>query len=196
MSSPTTSDISNSDRFIGDLPIYDRTYLVYGTNYHRTQAEAIHNHGHQIEQMLDFIDRRSSGASDLFWGAYVGVPNFPGPAMVPGRCGWTHQPPNTTIDYGYLDESMVDVDCEDWRPDGLGQKRPVNSTYFDQLQYAWPNGDDAIPQRAETQFYIWWGQNMPGYDNRIPYESTTMENWWRIISDWDSAIKNDLRLFR
>ena len=196
MSSPTTGDVSNSDQFPGDLPVYDSTYVVYGTNYHRTQAEAIHNHGHQIERMLNFVDVRHSGTSDLFWGAFVGVPNFPGPAMVPGRCGWTHQPPNTTIDYGYLDMTVVDVDCEDWRPDGTGAKVPVNSAYFDTLSYAWPDGDINIPQKAETQFYIWWGQNMPGDQNGIPYDTTTMENWWKIIGDWDAAITNGTRLYK
>ena len=196
MSSPTTGDISNSDQFTGDLPIYNRTYVVYGTNYHRTQAEAIHNHGHQIERMLDYVDRLHSGDSELFWGKFVGVPGYPGPPMIPGRCGWTHQPPNTTTDYGYSDQTPVEVDCEDWRPDGTGAKVAVNSAYFEALSYAWPEGVVDIPQKAETQFYIWWGQNMPGDGNTIPYESTTMENWWRIIGDWDTAIATGVRLYR
>ncbi len=196
MSSPATGDISNSDRFNGDLPVYDKSYVIYGTNYHRTQAEAVHNHGHQIEVMLDYVDRLHSGTSDLFWGEFVGVPNFPGPAMIPGRCGWTHQPPNTTIDYGYLDQTLVDVDCEDWKPDGTGMKTSVNSAYFETLSYAWPDGIVDIPQKAESQFYIWWGQNMPGDQNTIPYIGTTMENWWKIIGDWDSAIANQTKLYQ
>lgn len=196
MSSPSTGDVSNSDQFPGDLPVFSKSYVVYGTNYHRTQAEAVHNHGHQIERMLDYIDRLYSGSSGLFWGEFVGVPNFPGPAMIPGRCGWTHQPPNTTIDYGYLDQTLVDVDCEDWKPDGTGAKVAVNSSYFETLSYAWPDGIINIPQKAETQFYIWWGQNMPGHQNGIPYNSTTMENWWKIIGDWDSAISNSTKLYQ
>jgi hypothetical protein len=196
MSSPTSDDISNSDRDSGDLPVYSQTYIVYGTNYHRTQAEAIHNHGHQLEAMLDYVDRLHSGTSDLFWGKFVGVPNFPGPSMMPGRCGWTHQPPNTTVDYGYSDQTVVEVDCEDWRPDGTGAKVPVNSDYFDSLSYAWPDGNIDIPQRAETQFYIWWGQNMPGQDNNVPYNTTTIENWWKFTGDWDAAITNQTKLYK
>ena len=196
MSSPSTGDVSNSDRFAGDLPIFSKSYVVYGTNYHRTQAEAVHNHGHQIEAMLDYIDRRYSGNSSLFWGEFVGVPGYPGPSMIPGRCGWTHQPPNTTIDYGYLDQTLVDVDCEDWKPDGSGAKSSVNSAYFQTLSYAWPDGFVNIPQKAETQFYIWWGQNMPGHQNGIPYNATTMENWWKIIGNWDAAISNQTKLYQ
>lgn len=196
MSSPTTTDISNSDRFAGDLPVYSKTYIVYGTNYHRTQAEAVHNHGHQVEAMLDHIDRLYTGASEMFWGNFVGVPGFPGPAMIPGRCGWTHQPPNTTIDNGFLDQTVADVDCEDWKPDGSGAKIQVNSTYFASLIYAWPDGNINLPQKAESQFYIWWGQNMPGDQNGIPYNSSTMENWWKIIGDWDATITDQTKLFR
>ena len=196
MSSPSTGDISNSDQFPGDLPVFSKSYVVYGTNYHRTQAEAVHNHGHQIERMLDYIDRLYSGTSGLFWGEFVGVPGFPGPAMIPGRCGWTHQPPNTTIDFGYSDQTLVDVDCEDWKPDGSGVKVSVNSAYFRTLSYAWPDGLINIPQKAETQFYIWWGQNMPGDQNGIPYNATTMENWWKIIGNWDAAISNQTKLYQ
>ena len=49
MASPFTGDISNSFREPDDLPILDHTYIVYGINYRRTQAEAVHNVGHQME---------------------------------------------------------------------------------------------------------------------------------------------------
>ena len=49
MSSPTSGDVSNSWRIADDLPIYDKSYVVYTYNLHRSHAENIHNHGHQIE---------------------------------------------------------------------------------------------------------------------------------------------------
>jgi hypothetical protein len=55
MSSPITGDISNSFRDPTDLPIYNRTYLVYGQNFRRSQAEAMHNRGHQVEAMFSYI---------------------------------------------------------------------------------------------------------------------------------------------
>ena len=48
MSSPLTGDISNSNRDNTDLPIYNSTYTVYGQNFRRSHAEAVHNHGHQL----------------------------------------------------------------------------------------------------------------------------------------------------
>jgi hypothetical protein len=52
MSSPTSGDVSNSWRIADDLPIYDKSYVVYTYNLHRSHAENIHNHGHQIEEKV------------------------------------------------------------------------------------------------------------------------------------------------
>ena len=86
--------------------------------------------------MFDYIDRRASGTSDLFWGSYVGVEGFPGPLQTLGRCGWTHSPPNTQGDYDYRNNALVESDCEDWRPDGSGATKAVNSNYFLNLNYS------------------------------------------------------------
>ena len=32
--------------------------------------------------------------------------------------------------------------------------------------------------------------------NGIPYNSTTMENWWKIIGDWDATITDQIKLFQ
>src|SRR5687768_13511995 len=66
MSSPVTGDISNSARFADDLPVFNHTYTVYGYNFARTQAEAVHNHGHQLEAILSHVD------AGLFWKEFVG----------------------------------------------------------------------------------------------------------------------------
>src|SRR5207249_1551058 len=72
MSSPTTGDISNSGRFNDDLPIFDRTYVLYNYNATRTQAEAVHDHGHQLESILSYVAQRQDGNSDLFWRKFCG----------------------------------------------------------------------------------------------------------------------------
>ena len=67
MSSPATGDISNSDHDPTDLPVYSRSYMVYGQNIWRAEREAVHNHGHQLEAILTHADIRQDGIEDLFW---------------------------------------------------------------------------------------------------------------------------------
>lgn len=50
MSSPS-GDVSNSYRMSNDLPIYNKTYVVYGYNIETSPANNIHNRGHQIEEI-------------------------------------------------------------------------------------------------------------------------------------------------
>lgn len=184
MASPTTGDISNSYRTADDLPIFANTYLVYQNNYTRSQAEAVHNHGHQIEAMLAHINQLRDGNTDLFWKQFVGL--NASNAFVPGHCGATHFPLNATADYDYNNSTnLVYSDCEDWKPDGTGVlKASALSTWAD-IAYPWPAG--TISQKAESQWYIYWMQNLPGAGNTIPFGSTTMENWWELIYNWDAS---------
>ena len=72
MSSPLTGDISNSNRDPSDLPVYDKTYVVYGYNFRRSQAEAIHDHGHQLESQFAWVNEQHDGNTDLFWKQWRG----------------------------------------------------------------------------------------------------------------------------
>ena len=193
MSSPVTGDISNSFRRSDDLPIYEHTYVVYGYNFRRSQAEAIHNHGHQIEAQLSHVNQLQDGNTNLFWRKFVGQDtngNF-----VVGRCGWTHMPPNTIEGYDYCNGTTVMSDIEDWIPDGSGQTTPVSCNTWSSLVFQWPNGEVDFPQRTETQYYIYWMQSIPGYANTIPFGSDGMTNWWSFIAHWDESITNGLGLY-
>lgn len=194
MASPLTPDISNSYRTPGDLPVFSKTYVLYQTNYTRSQAEAVHNHGHQIEAMLSYINQRYDGNTNLFWRSFVGL-NATG-AFEPGRCGATHFPLNARGDYDYLNSiNSVQSDCEDWKPDGSGTRKTASLSTWDGVPYAWPN-TGAISQKTESQWYIYWMQNLPGDGNTIPYSGTTMENWWRLIVEWDDSILAGRRLYK
>ncbi|NTW23799.1 MAG: T9SS type A sorting domain-containing protein, partial [Lentimicrobium sp.] len=190
---PTTGDISNSYRFPDDLYILDSTYVVYCQNFRRTQAEAVHNHGHQLESIYKYISDRQDGNISMF------VQNFSGwgdnnYTMPPiGRAGDTHHPPNTTSDYDYLNTTLVDSDIEDWKPAG-GTVKQVNVDTWGNLVYAWP-GDPDFSQRKESQWYLYWMQNMPGYQNTIPYNTYTMTNWWHFTSDWDLCYVENTGLY-
>jgi Bacterial Ig-like domain (group 2) len=186
MSSPTTGDISNSDRNASDLPVLGHTYIVYGINFRRSQAEAIHNVGHQLEAQFAHVNQTTEGNTDLFWRSFVG--RDAAGAFVAGRSGWTHMPPNTTTNYDYLNTTAVQSDIEDWRPDGSGTRKAVNVNTWGQLTYPWP-GAAEFGQRVEAQWYAFWMQNMPGLDNGIPRGAGVMTNWWAFVGDWDAAIR-------
>jgi len=193
MASAATGDVSNSYRDNGDLPIYSNTYLLYQYNYTRSQAEAVHNHGHQIEAMMAYINQRYDGNTQLFWNDFVGwdATNH----FVTGRCGATHWPLNARQDYDYYNPTdRVMSDCEDWQPAG-GTRKEVSLDTWAAIPYAWP-ATGTVSQLEESQWYIYWMQNLPGAGNTIPYNSTTMENWWTFVGDWDAAIAARKRLYR
>lgn len=192
MSSPTTGDISNSDRDPNDAPLLPHTYIIYGINYRRSQAEAGHNVGHQVEAMFSHIAHRQDGNADLFWRKFVGLDGAG--RFVPGRVGATHFPPNAASDYDYGDPRMVASDIEDWRPDNSGQKTQVNVDTWGKLVYPWP-GEADFGQRVESQWYTYWFQNMPGRGNRITHGSNWMTNWWAFVADWDAAFTSGLGLY-
>lgn len=191
MSSPTTGDISNSFRWGDDLPVLNHTYVVYGMNFRRSQAEAIHNVGHQLEAMLSHAAWLQDGSTDLFWKKFVGQ-NAQG-EFITGRAGWTHMPPNTTGNYDYLNPTLVAADIEDWRPDGTGAKKMVNVNTWGGLTYPWPGGG-GFGQQAETQWYTYWMQNFPGRGNQIPHGAGWMTNWWAFVGNWDATISSGLGL--
>jgi len=191
MSSPTTGDVSNSTRDPADLPVYGHTYVVFGINFRRSQAEAVHNVGHQLESIFSYVNQRYEGNTNLFWNKFVGLDaagNF-----VKGRAGSTHYPPNAIQEYDYLNATAAPSDIEDWRADGTGSRKPVSVTTWGNRTFPWPGAQD-FPQRVETQWYIHWFQSMPGLNNVIPLQSGVMTNWWRFFADWDAAINAGIGL--
>ena len=186
LSSPITGDVSNSNRDATDLPIYSHNYTVYGCNFRRSHAEAIHNHGHQIEAQLSYVTQIRDGNADLWWKQFVGqdaVGNF-----ITGRCGWTHMPPNTTSEYDYVNPTLVPSDVEDWKPDHSGAQTLVNVNTWGNKVYTWPDGVAEFPQRVETQWYLYWMQSIPGFANGIPRGSDELTNWWDFLGAWDASI--------
>ncbi len=192
MASPLTGDISNSYRYSNDLPLLSHTWTMYGINIRRSQAEAIHNVGHQMEHILTYVNQRQDGNDLLFWRDFVGrtTPTTFGT----GRAGWTHMPPNTTVNYGYHETSVVQSDIEDWTPANTGQKTAISRSTWYNLTYPWP-GAASFGQREESQWYTYWFQNFPGRGNRIPRGSSWMTNWWAFVGDWDGSIRSGLGLY-
>ncbi len=193
MSSPLTGDVSNSERHQDDLPIFDHTYTLYNYNFTRSAAEALHDHGHQLEAILGWANQRQDGDTELFWDRFVGRDEN---GHLLGRCGWTHMPPNSLDDYDYYNPLLVESDCTDWRPDGSGELEVVNVDTWTDLEYDWPaGGSEGLENRSHSQFLVWWWQNMPGRDSRIPHGSFEVTNWWQFTADWDAAVLGDLGLY-
>ena len=187
MSSPTTGDISNSFRTNGDQPIYNRTYVTYGINYTRSQAEATHNHGHQLEAILSHVNQLRDGNTTLWWGLFARAANNP-----PARCGNTHFPPNATQDYDYTNLNLVASDILNWQPAG-GTTTLVNANTWGNVPYAWPGGTSP-PQEVESKWYIFWFQSFAGWGNTIPFNSGKLTNWWAFTGDWDKSIQAGIGL--
>ncbi len=196
MSSPLMADISNSNRDTNDLPILNHTYILYGQNMRRSQAEALHNRGHQFEAMFSYAAwlQDQDPQYNFFWNTFVG--RIGSDQFITGRAGWTHMPPNTTSGYDYTNTFSVVSDIEDWRPDNSGQKKSVNADTWASINYDWPGATDFL-QKDETQWYLYWFQNFPGQWNKIFYgEEAQVSNWWEFVADWDKAIQSNLRLYR
>jgi hypothetical protein len=176
-------DISNSNRDKDDLPVFNRTYTLYHYNYQRGLSEAVEDHMHQIEAVLNYIDGRDDTPEDqwpqlLFWGKFVGSDKSH--KIIHPGCGWAHYPPNAEKDYDWANKRFVESDIEDWKPDCSGQKKMMNCERWNCCSLDW---------------FKLWMQSLPGMNNELFYQEKLLTNWWIFIGDWDRALKKDLKLF-
>jgi hypothetical protein len=196
MSSPTSGDVSNSWRIADDLPIYNSTYVVYTYNLHRSHAENIHNHGHQIEAQLNQIDIGDFSKDErLFLNKFVGVSNIKYAGKPLGRNGMTHFPPNTTVDYDWNNTTIVKSDIEDWKPEG-GNLKDIDNKRWMSTNYVYPSVAYKVDENdAQYKWIMFWFQTIPGANNDIKYGNYTISNWWDILYNWDNAIRTKKKLY-
>lgn len=181
LSSPH-GDVSNSDRDPDDLPVLAHTYTVYHYNYQRGASEAVENHMHQIEAVLNAVDGRdhtppARWTNLLFWGKFVG--SDASHKIVRPGCGWAHYPPNGEHDYDWANPRYVETDIEDWKPDGTGQKQRLNCERW---------GGDSL------KWFVYWMQNLPGAGNALTHQGRRLRNWWVFLGDYDAAKRQGLKL--
>ncbi len=221
MSSPhrdkytTTGNVSNSDR-LEDMPVYDNTYILYNYNYARSANQAVHNHGHQIENMLWHVSYLTTEDEVFIRNNFSGwvwddpVKRKDGPLGAVGDC---HHPVNTRKDYDYNNKTMVESDIEDWNPNRTGQKKFINcKTWYNYFGENWPEGfelteptigtpSETLTKEAKTEaaWYIYWMQSIPGYDHNIYYDNGTekkkLTNWMKMIADWDKFLSEEMYLW-
>lgn len=209
MSSPTSGDISNA--YYGseayglinaiqpnDLPIYDKTYVVYSHWMHNGYEKILHVRGHQYERQLDVLE----GSTDFLWGKFKGF--TVGSNGRERGCGTVHYPVNANGSYQYDNSTQVLSDIEDWKPDGSGSQKLINSstwkrnivinTQFPTSYYKNETGRNVIGNDPEGGWMIYWFQSIPGHNNNLPFENTTLKNWWDAIYDWDYHYVHDRKL--
>lgn len=177
-------DVSNSSRDPNDLPIFSKTYTVYHYNYGRELGEAMEDHMHQLEALLNHADGRDSTPPEkwselLFWGKFVGSDSSMHIVTNPARCGWTHYAPNSERDYDWTNKRYVETDIEDWHPDYVGKTQRMNCE-------RWNN--DPIEWRR------YWLQAIPGADNGLTHNGKKLRNWWTFVADWDRAQRENWKL--
>jgi hypothetical protein len=175
-------DVSNSDRDPKDLPVLSRTYTVYHYNYQRGTSEAIEDHIHQIEAVLNHFDGRDHTPEEqwpslLFWGRFVGSDRTH--KIIRPGCGWAHYAPNGERDYDWANPRFVETDMDDWKPDGSGKKTLMNCERW---------GGDSL------RWFIYWMQHLPGPNNGLSFGGKPLQNWWVFMGDFDLAKTRDLGL--
>lgn len=175
-------DISNSSRDPNDLPVLKKTYTVYHYNYQRGPSEAVEDHMHQIEAVLNHVDGRDRTPPEkwhelLFWGKFVGSDRTH--KIVRPGCGWAHYPPNALRDYDWANKRFVETDIEDWRPDGKGARKRINCDRW---------------QGNSLKWFVYWMQSLPGAGNGLTYRGKPLTNWWVFVGDFDEAMRRGLKL--
>lgn len=184
----TYGDISNSERS-DDLPQCAHTYILSNYNYTRGVGEALEDHGHHIESILNWMDGRDILPGErwnelLFWGKFVGSDithrvNSPG-------CGWIHTPPNGTEEYGWYRETAVQSDCLDWKPDRSGAKAAISC-------HTWAGA--TCSNDGGRSYKVWWMQNIPGAESQFSFAGRKLRNWWDVIYDLDAVLQEGGGLF-
>jgi hypothetical protein len=160
-------NVSNSYQR-NDMPVCQNTYTTYDYNYSRGLGEALENHGHQIDVVLEFVDR------SLYWGRFV-EPYGKTDGTI-NHCGWNHIPPNGSTDYDWRNTRIVPSNCSDWHPDGSGQVEMVSCQN-------WGCRDD-----SGATFKIWLMQRLPGKNNALQADGHPLRNWWEFVGDFDRAL--------
>jgi hypothetical protein len=168
-------DISNSER-APDMPVCRRTYTLYNYNYTRGLGEALENHGHQIEAVLNHADRHGLFAD------FVHPVGQARPAV--NSCGNVHIPPNGVSDYDWRNTRVVQTDCLDWNPQGTGEITRVSCA-------DWTCADD-----TGATYKVWWTMNIPGHNNRLTLNGRRLQNWWKTIGNFDAVMRSGTGLLR
>ncbi len=161
------------------MPVCSKPYVLYNFNYTRAALEMFHNRIHQLENILPRAEgkypptpQNTARGASLFWGNFS---EYVQPYTVKNynsACGNAHYTPNWTSlsdDYKYNLQNSRLNNCEAWNPDSS------KSTYVNASCAQWGC--------TEEGFYLWYQQNLPGYNNGITFNGAKINNWWEAVYD-------------
>lgn len=207
MSSPTTGDVSNayygSEQYglvnaiqPNDLPIYNKTYVVYSHFIHFGYTNNIHVRGHQIERQMSHIN-------NTMWNNFVGTLTSTGR---PKGCGNTHYPVNASRAYDYDNQTPFSSEIPNWDPNGTATTTTVSSLSWKKnilinynkiptSTYKKETSRNVIGNDPEGGWLIYWFQSIPGENSKITYGDKPLTNWWDIYYNWDDAITKKKNLY-
>lgn len=173
------------------LPICKKPYVLYNFNYAGSVSEMLHNRIHQLENVLPRAEnaypatpQNTARGASMFWGNFSENVQSGDVHNYKSACGNAHYTPNwstTADDYKYSLQNQRQNNCQGWNPD------PAKSTYVNASCAQW-----GCTARG---FYIWYLQNMPGYNNGITYKGYNMRNWWESLYSPVEFIQSGSKLY-
>lgn len=187
--SSSFGNISNSDRN-KEMPVINgHTYTLFNYNYAGGAADALEDHCHQLEALLNYVDgRHTTPEADwpnlLFWGKFVGSNRTARLVAANGvyRCGWSHYAPNSVEDYDWENPRIVTSDIFDWRPEGGGATQQVSCAN-------WSCADD-----GGLAWKITWLKAIPRANNGLTFNDKYLTNWWSFVGEFDTAMAEGRKL--
>lgn len=176
MYSKDAGDISD-DGDNNDLPKCNKSYTVYNFNIAKGLDEVLKIKAKHIEKLLNNWPKNN----DLYWKKFVGSDNSK--KIVNPGCGYPALAPNESNEDKYKTTNSVNSDCEDFRPDRLGNKKDISCKTWNNYFY----GKDECKDDKGFSYYLWWMQNIPGYGNNLYDGDKKLRNWWDYIGDIDKV---------
>jgi len=192
-------DISNSEKS-NDLPQCVNSYTVYNFSYtwirdayNYMKGNTVHDYMHQFENVFDFFDKKNPNTipNDIFWSDFSGR-RYGVTSNLSFGCGDTHHPPNTLIDYGYNSPERFNyqsTNCVYWWPGGYADIPQVTINCE-----IWSG--TGCPHDNGFTYFVWWMQNVPGYQNGLVYNGVSMRNWWELLTNFDNSLLEGGGLFK
>ncbi len=201
MSSQLTGDVTNNARRNDDLPIYNKSYTIYGIDLTNPFKVAARAHASQFETLFTYANKNHDGDTTMFARSFQGLDEagtiLPNTTNNYGRVGKSTRPTNTATELDFDNATSTQSDITDWNAiDPPPTTALINSAAWRDLTLSWPVAPPDTAAKAETQWYIYWMQSMPGLGNSVFHDNTDlMNNWWTIVSDWDGAKTSKLGLY-